>query len=307
VAERSARFTDSAELVVYLVVQAAGLVWNFTVGAAIAAGRTARGHRDPLSATVADSIATAIVVLVLFLLLRWLLAKAGRGQSRPLADLREIGAYLLAQVIGFILAIFVMMPVLGALYHAGVQNLSAASFALNIVLILVELPIFLFLRRRMTANVERASRSGAAGFGFGLAFITWVAVALTIGSDRGMSAGTTVSERLPWLFDICVAAGLAAWAGGSVAYVTTAFVQTRSWRAALMTIIAPSIALPSVAALTMGLFYGVCAGQVTMGWIVRTGMEKTAHAVLAGGVAFAAPTLLATFLWALYYLRPSPR
>jgi hypothetical protein len=304
VADRSARFTGPAELVAYLAVQAAGLIWNFTVNAAIMERLMARSDRDPLPAVLALCIVTAAAALALFLLLRWGMAKAGKGERRALTDLTEIGAYLLAQAIGFVLASFVMAWVLASL-RSGVQDLATASFVMNVVSILVVLLIFLFLRKAMTARMGRESRGGAAGFGFGLAFVAWVVVALTIGSDRGMHTGTSVSARLPWLFTVCVASSLAAWAGGSAAYVLSAFLQSRAWRAVSMTIIVPCIALPAVAVLAMSMVYGACAGQVSVGWVIRTGADYTVRAVIAGGVAFAAPCLLATLLWALYYLRPS--
>lgn len=134
-AERSARLTDPAELIAYLSTQAAGLIWNFTINATIVGRMMERRDRGTLSTSMALSIATGIVVLALFLLLRWMLAKTGRGQRRALTDLREIGAYVLTQFVEFLFAIFVLTLVLGSLYRAGVQNLAAASFALNVVAI----------------------------------------------------------------------------------------------------------------------------------------------------------------------------
>ena len=301
--DRPATLTDPAELVAFLGAQAAGLIWNFTVAAAIVGRLTERGDRNTLSASVALGIATDVAVLVLFLLLRWVMAKAGKSQRSALTDLREIGAYVLVQVIGFIFSIFVLMPVLGSLYRAGVQNLAAASFALNIGSILIVLPIFLFLRRAMMANVGQASR-GAAGFGFGLAFVAWVVVALTIGNALGMSTGVSVSDLLPWLFNVCVAASLAAWAGGSAAYALTRFQQSRLWRTALLTVAVPCIAIPVGAALTMIMFVMACARQMGVGWSLRAGAESAVHAIFAGPVGFGVPYFLATFLWSFYYLRP---
>jgi hypothetical protein len=287
-----------------LIVQAAGLIGNFTVGAAIVRRLTAHGNHDTLSAIVALGIATDIAVLVLFLLLRWLMAKTGRGDRQALTDLREIGAYVLAQVVGFILLTFVMTPVLGSLYRSGVQNLVAASIVLNIVSILVVLLIFLFLRRAMTADVGQASRGGAAGFGFGLAFVAWVIVALIIGSDKSMFTGASVPDRLAWLFNVCVAASLAAWAGGSAAYAFTRFQQNRVWRTALLTGAVPCIAIPAAAALTMVMVVMACAAQMGVGWSLRTGAESTMQAIVASRGGFGAPYLLAILLWSFYYLRP---
>jgi hypothetical protein len=304
VVDRSARLTDPAELVVYLAVQAAALTWNFTINAAVVGGLAARGHGDWLWAFVALGIVTDVAALALFLGLRWLLAKAGRGQQRALIDLREIGAYLLAQAAGFVLATLVMTFVLASLHRSGVGHLAAVSLALNVVWILVVLLLFLFLRRLMAAGVGQGSRGGAARFGFGLAFAAWVVVALTIGSDKGMFPGTSVTERLPWLFDVCVAASLAAWAGGSAAFALTGFLRSRPWRAASMTIVAPCLAVPAAAVLVMGMWYGACAGQATVGWAIRMGAERTAHAVIAGGLPVGAACLLVTLLWSLYCLRP---
>jgi hypothetical protein len=287
-----------------LIAQAAAVTWSFTVNAAMVGDLLARGHRDPLPAIMAISIVTQGAALVLFLLIRWLMARVGRGQRRALADLGEIGAYLLAQTIGFFLTIFVMTSVVGSLYRSGVRDLAVASLACSIVTILVVMLIFLFLRRVLTANGRQASRGGAAGFGFGLAFAAWVIVALTIGSDRGLFATTSVTERLPWLFDVCVAASLAAWAGGSAAYALTRVLQSRSWRAAMLTIVVPCITLPAAAVLAMAMSYAACAGQVEMGWVIRTGAENTAKAVTAGGFAFGVPCFLAVLLWSLYWLRP---
>ena len=303
-AARPARLTDPAELVAYLAAQAAGLIWNFTIAAAIVGHLTEGGDRNTLSACMALGIATDIAVLGLFLLLRWLMAKAGKGQRRALTDLREIGAYVLVQVIGFIFSIFVLMPVLGSLYRAGVQNLAAASFALNIVSILLVLPIFLVLRRAMTATVGQASR-GAAGFGFGLAFVTLVIVALTIVNATGMSPGMSVSNLLPWLFNVCVAASVAVWAGGSAAYALTRFQQSRLWRTAVLTIIVPCIAIPIAALFTMIMFVMACARQMGVGWSLRSGAESAVLAIFAGPAGFGVPYFLATFLWSFYYLRPS--
>jgi hypothetical protein len=302
-AERSATLTDPAELVAYLVAQAAGLIWNFTVAAAIVGRLTERGDRNTLSASVALGIATDVAVLVLFLFLRWLLAKTGRGQRRDLTDLREIGAYVLTQVIGFIFSFFVEMPVLGSLNRSGVPNLAAVSFAMNVVSILLALLVFLFLRRAMTANVGQASR-GAAAFGFGLAFGAWVIAALTMVNATGMPTGMSVSDLLPWLFNVCVAASLAAWAGGSAAYALTRFQQSRLWRTALLTVAVPCIAIPVGAALTMIMFVMACARQMGVGWSLRAGAESAVHAIFAGPVGFGVPYFLATFLWSFYYLRP---
>ena len=71
-----------------------------------------------------------------------------------------------------------------------------------------------------------------------------------------------------------------------------------------MTIVTPCIAVPAAAVLVMGMWYGACAGQATVGWAIRTGGERTVHAVVAGGVPFGAACLLATLLWSLYSLRP---
>ncbi len=302
-AERSARFTDPAELVAYLSAQAAGLIWNFTVAGPIVVRLMERRDPDALSTSLALSIASDIVVLALFLLLRWLLAKTGRGQRRALTDLREIGAYVLTQVIEFLFAIFVLTPVLGSLYRSGVQNLAAASFALNVVAILLMLPLFLFLRRVMTANAGQVSR-GAAGFGFGLAFVAWVIVALTVVNATGMSKGMSVSDLLPWLFNVCVTASLAAWAGGSAAYALTRFQKNRLWRTASLTIAVPCIAIPVATMFTMIMFVMACARQMGLGWSLRTGAESAVQAIFAGPAGFGVPYFLATLLWSFYYLRP---
>jgi hypothetical protein len=296
--------TDPAELVAYLSTQAAGLIWNFTVAAAIARRLMARGDRDTLSTSMALSIASDIAVLVLFLLLRWLLAKTGRGQRRTLTDLREIGAYILVQVVEFVFSIFVLMPVLGSLYRSGVQNLTAASFALGVVSILLALPLFLFLRRVMTANVGQVSR-GAAGFGFGLAFVAWVIAALTIVDATGMPTGMSVSDLLPWLFNVCVVASLAAWAGGSTAYALTRFQHSRLWRTALLTVAVPCIAVPVAAMFAMIMFVMACARQMGVSWSLRVGAESAVLAIFASGTGFGAPYLLAILLWSFYYLRSS--
>jgi hypothetical protein len=305
VADRSARFTDPAELVAYLTVQVAASIWTFTGNAAIVGALVRRGHRDWLWAMLALGIATAAAALILFLFIRWLLAKAGRGQRWGLTDLPEISAYLLAQAIGFILSAFVVSAALSSLYQAGVRNLAVAAIGMYVATILVELLIFLVLRRALTTSDRQGSRGGAAGFGLGLAFAAWVVVALTIGSDRGMFPGTSMIDRLPWLFDVCVAASLAAWAGGSAAYALTGFLQSRPWRAASITILTPCIAGPAAAVLVMGMWYEACAGQVTMGWAIRTGAQRTLHAVTAGGVSFGVACLLVTLLWSFFYLRPS--
>jgi hypothetical protein len=304
VAERSARFTDPAELVAYLVAQAAGLIWNFTVAAAIVRSLAERGNRDTLSTSMALGIATDIAVLVLFLLLRWLLAKTGRGQRRALTDLREIGAYVLVQAIGFIISIFVLAPVLGSLYRSGVENLAAVSFALNAVSMLLALPVFLFFRRVMTANAGQQSR-GAAGFGFGLAFVAWVIAALTMVNATGMPAGMSVSNLLPWLFNVCVVAGLAAWAGGSTAYALTRFLHNRLWRTAVLTIAVPCIAIPVATMFTMIVFIMACARQMGLGWSLRTGAESALQAIFAGPSGSGVPYFVAILLWSFYYLRPS--
>ena len=304
-ADRSTRFTDPAELVAYLVAQAAAAIWNFTVNASIVARLAARGHRDPLWAFMALCIATAAAALVLFLLIRWLLAKAGRGSRRALSDLQEISAYLLTQAIGFVLSAFVVSAALSSLYHSGGRYLAVASIGMYVFTVLVELLIFLVLRRAMATGVGEGSRAGAAGFGFGLAFAAWIVVALTIGTDKGMFPGSSMIERLPWLFDVCVAASLAAWGGGSAAYALTGFLQSRPWRAASMTILTPGIAGPVAAVLVMGMWYGACVGQVTVGWAIRTGAQRTVHAVIAGGAPFGLACLVVTLLWALFYLRPS--
>lgn len=302
-AERSARFTDPAELVAYLSAQAAGLIWNFTVAAAIVRSLAERGDHDTLSTSVALGISTDMAVLFLFLLLRLLLAKTGRGQRRALTDLREIGAYVLVQAVGFIISIFVLAPVLGSLYRSGVQNLAAASFALNVVSILLALPLFLFLRRVMTANVGQVSQ-GAAGFGFGLAFVAWVIAALTIVDATGMPTGMSVSDLLPWLFNVCVVASVAAWAGGSAAYALTRFQHSRLWRTAFLTVAVPCIAIPVVAMFTMIMFVMACARQMGVGWSLRVGAESAVHAIFAGRTGFGTPYLLAILLWSFYYLRP---
>jgi hypothetical protein len=265
------------------------------------------GHRDALWALLALCIATAMAALILFLFTRWLMARAGWGQRRALTDLQEIAAYLLAQAIGFVSSAFVVTFVSSTLYDFGVRNVAALWIGMCVATILIEMLIFLFLRRAMSARTGQAARAGAAGFGFGLALVAWVVVALTIGSDKAMFPGPSTIDRFAWLFNICVASSLAAWAGGSSAYALTGFLQSRPLRAASMTIVTPCIAAPAVAVLVMAVTYGACAGQATVGWSIRSGTEDTLHAVLAGGVAFAASTLLATFLWALYYLRPSPR
>jgi hypothetical protein len=281
------------------------LIWNFTVNAAIVSRLTARGDDNTLSTSLALDIVTDIAVLALFLLLRWLMTKKGWGHRRVLTDLREIGAYVLAQIIGFILLIFVMTPVLGSLYRSGVQDLVVASFALNVVTILIVLPIFLLLRRAMTANGGQASRGGAAGFGFGLAFIAWVLAALIIGNDQRTSAGMSVSSLLPWLFDVCVAASLAAWAGGSAAYALTRFQQSRLWRTALLTIAVPCLAIPAVTVLTMVMFVMACAGEMGVSWSLRAGAESVALAIFTGRAGFGVPYVLATLLWSFHYLRLS--
>lgn len=303
VSDRPARLTDPAELVAYLGAQAAGLAWNFTVAAAIVRRLADRGGRDTLSTSVALGIATDMAVLFLFLLPRWLLAKTGRGQRRALIDLREIGAYVLVQAIGFIISIFVLMPVLGSLYRAGVQNLAAASFALNAASMLLALPVFLFFRWVMTANVGQQSR-GAAGFGFGLAFVSWVISALTMVNATGMPTGMSVSDLLPWLFNVCVAASLAAWAGGSAAYALTRFQHSRLWRTVLLTVVVPCIAVPVAAMFTMVMVVLACARQMGVGWSLHAGAESAVHAIFAGPTGFGAPYLLATLLWSFYYLRP---
>ena len=111
-ADRSARFTDPAELVAYLTVQAAAVTWNFTVGAAIFERLAARDQRDLLSVILALCLVTAAVALALFLTLRWAIAQPGKGERLALTDVAEIGAYLLAQAIGFVFGSFVMSSVL---------------------------------------------------------------------------------------------------------------------------------------------------------------------------------------------------
>jgi hypothetical protein len=303
VAERSARFTDAAELVAYLFAHAAGLIWNFTVAAAVVRSLAERGNRDTLSTSVALGISADMAVLFLFLLLRWLLAKTGRGQRRALTDLREIGAYVLVQTIGFVISIFVLMPVLGSLYRLGVQNLAAVSFVLNAVSMLIALPVFLFFRRAMTANVGQQSR-GAAGFGFDLAFVAWVIAALTMVNAADMPTGMSVSDLLPWLFNVCMVASLAAWAGGSAAYALTRFQHSRQWRAVFLTVAVPCIAVPIAAMFTMVMFVMACARQMGVGWSLRVGAESAVHAIFAGWTGFGAPYLLAILLWSFYYLRP---
>jgi hypothetical protein len=303
VAERTARFTDPAELVAYLSTRAAGLIWNFTAASAIVGRLMERRDHDTLSVCLAISIASDIVVLALFLLLRWLLAKTGRGERRAPIDLREIGAYVLTQVIEFVFSICVLMPVLGSLYRSGVQNLTAASFALNVVSILLALPLFLFLRRVMTANVGQVSR-GAAGFGFGLAFVAWVIAALTIVDATGMPTGMSASDLLPWLFNVCVVASLAAWTGGSAAYALTRFQHSRLWRTAFLTAAVPCIAIPVAAMFTMIMFVMACARQMGVGWSLRVGAESAVHAIFASRTGFGTPYLLAILLWSFYYLRP---
>lgn len=301
--DRPARLTDPAELVAFLGAQAAGLIWNFTVAAAIVRRLADRGDRNMLSTSMALGVATDIAVLVLFLFLRWLLAKTGRGQRRDLTDLREIGAYVLTQVIGFIFSFFVEMPVLGSLNRSGVPNLAAVSFAMNVVSILLALLVFLFLRRVMTTNAGQQSR-GAAGFGFGLAFGAWVIAALTMVNATGMPTGCPC----PIFFPGCsMFVWRQAWQRGPGDRPLCSHALSAKQAVADR----PSDGRRSVHRHSSRsrldhdhLRHGVCR-QMGVGWSLRAGAESAVHAIFAGPARFGVPYFIATFLWSFYYLRPS--
>jgi len=68
------KFTDAGEIGAYVLAHAAGLLWGFGVNPWIFRTLVAKGYRDLMLPSIALSIAIAAVVLLLFLVLRRMMA-----------------------------------------------------------------------------------------------------------------------------------------------------------------------------------------------------------------------------------------
>ena len=145
--DQPAKLTDLPELSAYVLAHAAGLIWGFTVNPQIFRALVAEGYRNFVVIGVGLSAAILVVVLLIFLLLRLLMATAASTPRQSFTDLPELGAYVIAHVLGILFAIFVSGAILRSLYSSGDRNLMPVSVGMSIASAVVVLLIFLFLRR----------------------------------------------------------------------------------------------------------------------------------------------------------------
>jgi hypothetical protein len=146
------KLTDVPEVSAYVIAHAAGLVWAFTVNPFIYRAILASKPRDMMVPSLALGIALSAVVLLLFLLLRKLMA----GSTLPgkFTDLPEIAAYVIAHAAGLAWGMTVSPLIFRSLLaHRPRLLMLPSSIALSIAVAGVVLLIFLFLRRMLAGPV----------------------------------------------------------------------------------------------------------------------------------------------------------
>jgi hypothetical protein len=152
------KLTDLPDISAYLLAHAAGIAWALAVNPTIFRSLVELGYRDHLLlAGIANGIAISAVVLLLFLLLRK--AMAGSGAPPPPADrpappasftdLPELSAYVLAHAAGLAWGAIGTPWIFRSLIAQGARNLMPLGIAISIVVSIVVLLIFLFLRKAM--------------------------------------------------------------------------------------------------------------------------------------------------------------
>ncbi len=153
------KLTDLPEISAYLLAHAAGIAWALAVNPTIFRSLVALGYRDHLLlAGIANSVAIGAVVLLIFLVLRK--AMAGSPPPPPPAappapppqftDFPELSAYVLAHAAGIAFGATVTPMIYRSLISQGATNLMPLGIAISLVVSLVVLLIFLFLRKAMT-------------------------------------------------------------------------------------------------------------------------------------------------------------
>jgi hypothetical protein len=145
------KLTNLPEIGAYAIAHALGLVWAVAANPVIFRGLLARGFHDLLAMGIAISVVVSIVVLMIFLVLRQLMA----GGS--FTDLPELAAYVIAHAVGLIWAYTVTPMLMRGLLAAGHRDLlMMTGIGHSIVVIAVVLLIFLFLRRLMARSGQSA-------------------------------------------------------------------------------------------------------------------------------------------------------
>jgi hypothetical protein len=141
--------TNLREVVAYVLAHAAGLAWGFLVNPLIFRSLLAQGYRGHLLLTaIALGIAVSLVVLLLFLVLRKVMA----NEPVKFTDGPEIAAYVVAHGLGIAWNSTVTPLIFRSLIAEGYRNLVLPGFALSVTVSIVVLLIFLFLRKVIRAN-----------------------------------------------------------------------------------------------------------------------------------------------------------
>jgi putative flippase GtrA len=155
------KLTDLPEIVAYVLAHGAGIAWAYAVNPMIFRSLVAQGYREHLVlAAFTLGLAASIVVLLLFLLLRK--AIAGTGAPPPPADrpappvkftdLRELAAYVLAHAAGMAWGFIVNSLIFRSLIAQGIRYLMPIGLAISLVVSIVVLLLFLFLRKAMAGS-----------------------------------------------------------------------------------------------------------------------------------------------------------
>ena len=152
------KLTDLPDISAYVLAHAAGIAWALAVNPTIFRSLVALGYRDHLLlAGIANSVAIGAVVLLIFLLLRKLMTGSPpppppAAPPAPLpkfTDFPELSAYVLAHAAGIAFGATVTPMIFRSLIAQGATNLMPLGIALSLVVAIVVLLIFLFLRKAM--------------------------------------------------------------------------------------------------------------------------------------------------------------
>jgi hypothetical protein len=213
-----------------------------------------------------------------------------------LSDGRELCAYAIAHLAGFAFVTVASPWFYGTLRARNHHNLTLAGVAFAVVIGLGVLLGFLVLRRRLTEPTDDA------GFAFGLALLAFIVVGLFYGLQP---VDPLVPRPPPAVLSFAVinaaAAAIGTFAGGRAAVGWTGRHRDGARRAAYTALLTVAVAFPIAA---------VMAGGVEGAMIPDFGDNRAGHialgmvaALIVGGVMFAVPCLLVTFLWCLLYFR----
>ena len=154
------KLTDLPDISAYVLAHVAGIAWALAVNPTIFRSLVALGYRDHLLlAGIANSLLISAVVLLIFLLLRKAMAGSSSGPPPPPAappaprpaftDFPELSAYVLAHAAGIAFGATVTPMIFRSLIEKGARNLMPLGIAISLVVSIVVLLIFLFLRKAM--------------------------------------------------------------------------------------------------------------------------------------------------------------